>query len=204
LTPAVERFFKTQARDETGEGRRWLSNPASALKNPRGRAWLIGEPERNALLRNTISPTVLKGSNKTNTIPPEASVELDIRLLPDQDTLAFRQQLERVIADPKAKLSLFEAVPPRFDAPLDTELFHAIESVVHQMLPGVPVATPVSEGASDRPYYAGAGIICYGLDPFLVPIEDNRKGVHGNDERLSIENVGFGVRFYTNLLESIQ
>jgi acetylornithine deacetylase/succinyl-diaminopimelate desuccinylase-like protein len=63
------------------------------------RSWLLSEPERNALLRNTISPTVLVGSNKTNTIPAEASAELDIRLLPDQDTLAFRRELLKVIAD---------------------------------------------------------------------------------------------------------
>ena len=36
---------------------------------------------------------------------------------------------------------------------------------------------------------------------YLVPIEENRYEVHGNDERLSIENVGWGVRFYVRLLQ---
>jgi acetylornithine deacetylase/succinyl-diaminopimelate desuccinylase-like protein len=201
LTPAVERFFKAMAKDQTGEGQRWLADPRTALKSPAGRAWLLSEPERNALLRNTISPTVLSGSDKTNTIPERASAELDIRLLPDEDPIAFRRELTRVIADSLIRLEEIAPITPRYDAPLDTELFKAIARVAGELLPGVPVATPVSPGASDRPTYAQAGIICYGLDPYLVPIEENRYEVHGNDERLSIANVGWGVRFYTRLLQ---
>ena len=201
LTPAVERFFKAMAGDETGVGKRWLADPRTALKSPAGRAWLLSEPERNALLRNTISATVLSGSNKTNTIPERASAELDIRLLPDEDPVAFRRELTRVIGDSLIRLEEIAPITPRYDAPLDTDLFRAIERVAGELLPGVPVATPVSPGASDRPTYAQAGIICYGLDPYLIPIEENRYEVHGNDERLSTANVGWGVRFYTRLLQ---
>jgi acetylornithine deacetylase/succinyl-diaminopimelate desuccinylase-like protein len=204
LTPAVDRFFKAQARYETGERRRWLSNAGAALASPSGRAWLLSSPERNALLRATVTPTVLTGSNKTNVIPQEASAEIDIRLLPDEDTTAFRRELLRVLADPKLTLVTIGDVAPRFDAPLDTPLFHAIERVAGRMLPGVPVATPISAGASDRPYYAAAGITCYGLDPWLVELEENRLEVHGNDERLSLENLGFGLRLYTGILEEMQ
>ena len=69
LTPAVERYFKSQARDETGRHRTWLADPAAALRSEEGRAWLLSDPRRNALLRNTITPTVLTGSAKTNVIP---------------------------------------------------------------------------------------------------------------------------------------
>ncbi len=201
LTPAVERFFQAMSKDQTGEGKRWLADPRTALKSPAGRAWLLREPERNALLRNTISPTVLTGSNKTNTIPQRASAELDIRLLPDQDPLAFRRELTQVIDDSLIRLEEIAPITPPYDAPLDTELFRTIERVAGELLPGVPVATPVSPGASDRPTYSQTGIICYGLDPYLIPIEENRSEVHGNDERLSVANLGWGVKFYVRLLQ---
>jgi acetylornithine deacetylase/succinyl-diaminopimelate desuccinylase-like protein len=200
LTPAVDRFFKAQARDETGQAKAWLSNAAAALKTARGKAWLLSQPERAALLRNTITPTVLKGSEKTNIIPQEASVELDIRLLPDEDTVAFRRTLERLIADPRIELEAIGDMAPRYDAPLDTEMFKALERVAGRMLPGVPVATPVSAGASDRPYWAAAGVICYGIDPWLVELEESRYSVHGNDERLSLENIEFGLRLYVGTM----
>jgi acetylornithine deacetylase/succinyl-diaminopimelate desuccinylase-like protein len=204
LTPAVDRFFKAQAQAETGQHRRWLQGAAAALKTPRGRAWLLSEPERNALLRNTISPTVLVGSNKTNTIPPEASAELDIRLLPDQDTLTFRRQLLRIIADSSVTLSLIGDIPRRFSAPLDTELARAIEHTANELVPGVPFATAVGAGASDRPYYAEAGIICYGIDPYLVELAESRREVHGNDERISLENLEFGLRMHMGILRAMQ
>jgi acetylornithine deacetylase/succinyl-diaminopimelate desuccinylase-like protein len=200
VTPAVDRYLKAQAQAETGEHRRWLADAASALKSARGRAWLLSDPERNALLRNTISPTVLVGSNKTNTIPPEASAELDIRLLPDQDTLAFRRELLRVIGDTGVTLTMIGDMAPRFSAPLNTEMSRAIQRTAARLLPGVPFATTTSTGATDRPYYAGAGLICYGLDPYLVDIEEVRRGVHGNDERLSLENIEFGLRLYSGVL----
>jgi acetylornithine deacetylase/succinyl-diaminopimelate desuccinylase-like protein len=203
LTPAVDRFFKAQAHAETGQHRRWLENAAAALKTRQGRAWLLSEPERNALLRNTISPTVLVGSDKTNTIPAEASVELDIRLLPDEDTVAFRRQLLGVINDPTATLSLIGDIPRRFSAPLDTELARAIERTANRLLPGVPFATAVGAGASDRPYYAAAGITCYGIDPYLVEFEEGRRGVHGIDERISIENLEFGLRMHLGILREM-
>jgi acetylornithine deacetylase/succinyl-diaminopimelate desuccinylase-like protein len=204
LTPAVDRFFKAQSRYETGERRTWLADAAGALRTKRGRAWILSEPERNALLRNTVTPTVLTGSDKTNSIPQEASAELDIRLLPDQDTTAFRRELERIIGDTAITLESIGDMAPRYDAPLDTELFRAIERVASRLLPGVPVATPVSAGASDRPYYASAGLICYGIDPWLVELEENRLSVHGNNERLSLKNIEFGLRLYLGVIQEMR
>jgi acetylornithine deacetylase/succinyl-diaminopimelate desuccinylase-like protein len=204
LTPAVDRFFKAQSRYETGERRSWLADAAGALRTKRGRAWILSEPERNALLRNTVTPTVLTGSDKTNSIPQEASAELDIRLLPDQDTTAFRRELERIIGDTAITLKSIGDMAPRYDAPLDTELFHAIERVAARLLPGVPVATPVSAGASDRPYYAAAGLICYGIDPWLVELQETRLSVHGNNERLSLKNIEFGLRLYLGVIQEMR
>ena len=204
VTPAIERYFKAQARAESGMQRRWLEDPAAALRNKAGRAWLLSDPERNALLRNTISPTVLVGSNKTNTIPSEASAELDIRLLPGEDTVAFRRELLRVIADTGVTLTPLGDMAPSFSAPLDTEMARAIERTAARLVPGAPFATTVSTGATDRPYYAGAGLICYGVDPFLVEREDAQRGVHGTDERVSVKNIGFGLRLYTEVLREMQ
>jgi acetylornithine deacetylase/succinyl-diaminopimelate desuccinylase-like protein len=204
LTPAVDRFFKAQARDQTGPGKAWLSDAAAALATKEGRAWILGEPERNALLRTTITPTVLQGSEKTNIIPQEASVELDIRLLPDEDTVAFRRTLERLIADPKIRIEAIGDMAPPYGAPLDTEMFRALERVAARMLPGVPVSTTMSSGATDRPYWSAAGPVPYGIDPYLVELEESRYSVHGNDERLSLENIEFGLRYYVGVIVEMQ
>ena len=204
VTPAVDRFFKAVARHEQGEAKRWLGDAGAALQSDAGRTWLLSDPVRAALLRTTVAPTVMTGSPKTNSIPGTATAELDIRLLPDEDTAAFHRELVRVIGDPAVRVELMAAVTPRFDAPLDTELFRAIERAAATLLPGVPVATVVDVGASDRPTYASAGIVCYGVTPWLTESADERKGVHGVDERVPIAGIEFGLRLYGAILGGVR
>jgi acetylornithine deacetylase/succinyl-diaminopimelate desuccinylase-like protein len=204
LLPAVDKFFKAQARLHTGDERAWLANPAAALRTPRGRAWLLSDPYRNAILRNTVVPTVLHGSDKTNIIPGVASADLDIRLLPDQDTAEFHRALDRVIGDTSVHSVVFPGVTPNYSAAINTDLVRAVERVIAQMLPGVPVATPLATGATDRPTYAQLGIQAYGIEPFLVEEADELAEVHGNNERLSVQNIEFALRFMVGVVEGVQ
>jgi acetylornithine deacetylase/succinyl-diaminopimelate desuccinylase-like protein len=204
LLPSVDRFFKAQATLHTGEERAWLSNAAAALATPRGRAWLLSDPYRNAILRNTVVPTVLKGSDKTNIIPGQASADLDIRLLPDQDTAAFHRALDRVIGDTSVHSVVFPGVTPPYEASIQTALMRAAERVLGRLLPGVPVATPLATGATDRPTYAQLGIQAYGIEPFLVEERDELSEVHGNDERVSVKNIEFGLRLMVGIVEEAQ
>jgi len=96
------------------------------------------------------------------------------------------------------------ALTTAFSAPLDTELARAIEATGKRLVPGVPFATAVGVGASDRPYYASAGIICYGIDPYLVELDEGRREVHGNDERISLENVEFGLKLHLGILQQME
>ena len=204
VTPGVQRYFHDIAVQYTGERRRWLGDVTAALKTPRARAWITGNYYWNAILRNTISLTALTGSSKTNVIPAEASAELDIRLLPDQDPAAFLRTLKRLAADTAVHFTTL--LPPKLplENPTDTDLFRAIERASRERRPDVFVTTPMPAYATDRPTYRKLGIVTYGVDPFLVETTDMQKGMHGNDERLSIDNVGFGVHYYYDILRYVQ
>jgi acetylornithine deacetylase/succinyl-diaminopimelate desuccinylase-like protein len=148
--------------------------------------------------------TVLTGSNKTNVIPGEASVELDIRLLPDQDADSMLATLTAIVADTAVHFSPILAPKAPFESPTNTDLFRAIETVAKQRDPGTFVTSSMMTGATDRPSYRKLGIIAYGLDPFKVEAADEQRGVHGNDERLAIANVGAGVTFVYDILRYAQ
>jgi acetylornithine deacetylase/succinyl-diaminopimelate desuccinylase-like protein len=204
LLPSVDRFFKAQATLHTAQEKAWLENAAAALKDPKGRAWILSDPYRNAILRNTVVPTVLKGSSKTNIIPGSASADLDIRLLPDQDTAAFHRELDRVIGDTSVHSVVFPGVTPPYEASLNTAFVRAVEATMAKLLPGVPLATPLATGATDRPTYSQLGIQAYGLEPFLVEERDELSEVHGNNERLSEKNVEFGLRVMIGVVTAVQ
>ncbi len=204
VTPGVQKFFRDLSRNYTGERRTWLANVRAATAIPRARSWLTSDVYWNAILRNTVSLTVVNGSNKTNVIPAEATAEVDIRLLPDQNPERVLAELQRVVGDTAVKWRTLLQPKVPLENPTDTDLFRAIERAAHERDSTALVTTPMLTAATDRPTYRKLGIITYGFSPFKVPVEDNQKGVHGNDERISIENIGFGVRFLYDVLRYAQ
>ena len=204
VTPGVDKFFRDIARTYPEPQRGWLSNVRAALDNPRAREWILSDVSRNAVLRNTISLTGLVGSNKTNVIPAVASAEIDVRLLPDQDTTEFRKLLERIVADTAVHFTHLAHTKDPLESPIDTDLFRAIEKAAHEREPGAFVTTPMETAATDRPTYRKLGITTYGFSPFKIPRTEIQRGMHGNDERLSVDNVGYGVRFYYDILRYAQ
>jgi acetylornithine deacetylase/succinyl-diaminopimelate desuccinylase-like protein len=204
VTPGVEKFFHDISRNYSGQQAAWLFDVKTALNDPRAREWILSDVYWNAILRNTISLTGLLGSNKTNVIPAEASAEIDVRLLPDQSPDTMLATLKRIVADTAVHFqTLLEPKAP-FESPVNTDLFRAVERAAKERDPSAFVTSSMMTGATDRPSYRKLGIIAYGLDPFRVEAADEQRGVHGNDERLSVENVGFGVRFLYDILRYAQ
>ncbi|HWK89583.1 MAG TPA: M20/M25/M40 family metallo-hydrolase [Longimicrobium sp.] len=204
VTPGVEKYFRDIARNYEGEQRTWLADVRTALNDARPREWILSDVYWNAILRNTISLTVLNGSNKTNVIPAEATAELDIRLLPTADPEQVLATLKSIAADDAITWTTLMAPKTPLENPVDTDLFRAIERAARERDPGALVTTPMFTAASDRPTYRRLGIVTYGLDPFKVENAEHQKMMHGNDERLSVENLGWGTRFLYDILRYAQ
>ncbi len=204
VTPGVEKYFRDISRNYQGERRAWLADVRRALADPRAREWILSDVYWNAILRNTISLTVLTGSNKTNVIPAEAVAEIDIRLLPSANPDSVLATLKRIAADSAITWTTIMAPKTPLENPVDTDLFRAIERAARDRDPGALVTTPMFTAASDRPTYRKLGIVTYGLDPFRVENAEHQKMMHGNDERISIENLGWGTRFIYDILRYAQ
>jgi len=204
VTPGVDKFFRDISRMYPEPRKTWLSNVTAGLKNPKAKEWILSNVYWNAILRNTISLTGLTGSNKTNVIPPEATAEIDIRLLPDQNPVDMLATLQKIVGDTAVHFQrLIEPKAP-LESPTSSDFVKAVERAAHDRDPNVFVTTPMLTGATDRPIYQKVGIKAYGLDPFKVESSDAQRGVHGNNERISLENVGFGVHYLYDILRYVQ
>ena len=153
----------------------------------------------HALLRNTCSITRLEGSAKINVVPAIAKAELDCRLLPDQDPDVFIEELETIISDPDVRIERILGFSPAVSS-TDTELFEAILAVSDQHFPGARVIPQVAAGFTDSHFFRDMGITSYGYSPFVLRTSEMR-GVHGNDERVSIENLRRGTQVMIDLLQ---
>jgi len=190
LIPAVDAYFRQLARTESGDLARALADPKASLEDPKRRALLLADPERAAALRPTVSVTGLTGSEKVNVHPGRATATLDCRLLPGDDPDAFRAGIARVLADPSIAIEVIEQSRATA-SPIDTPLFHAIEKARDRFDPGVPILTPPLTSTTDATTLRAIGMVVYGFEPFRLSDDDDRS--HGDDERLSLANLRFGV-----------
>ena len=184
VLPSVQRFFADQADQVEDPRSRWYRDITAALRDPAAARELYDDREVSALLRNTISITVVKAGYKTNVIPGTAEAELDVRLLPGEDPQAFLAEMREVIDDPTVEIVPPATFRPPNDSPADSGLFKTVESVLHRRQPGAPVTTKMLTGATECVLYRPLGIGCYGFTPLLTTSED-LASVHGDDERVS-------------------
>lgn len=82
IVDPVRDYFKAMAELDGGPPE--FLNLRSALRDPDYARRFTSVPRQNAVVRDTITPTVLSGSEKTNVIPASASAEIDCRIIPEK------------------------------------------------------------------------------------------------------------------------
>jgi acetylornithine deacetylase/succinyl-diaminopimelate desuccinylase-like protein len=200
VIPAVQAMFEGMAPDQDGVLSARYADIGNAVNDPEFMHYLqLTNPRDHALLRNTCSLTGMQGSNKINVVPTEAIIELDCRLLPDQDPEAFMDELELIINDPAVTIEKIMGFTPAVSTP-DNPLYRLIERVYDDHFSGAVVIPGVTTGFTDSHFFRDLGIVSYGFGTFVVPRAD-RRGVHGNNERISVLNMEKGTEVMIDLLE---
>ena len=164
---------------------------------------LMSDPIHRTLTHHTAAITILRAGEKVNVIPTEATARVDCRLIPGIDPDDFLDTLKGIIDAPFVEVeATFKGVdaPP---SPHDTPLFHAIEKALGLHDPGRIVTPHLVPGATDSRYFRAAGVNCYDFIPFRLPMEE-RMLIHGIDERVSIENLKFGVEVMIDILHNLK
>tara|TARA_R110002096_G_scaffold230531_4_gene420191 strand:+ start:438 stop:1841 length:1404 start_codon:yes stop_codon:yes gene_type:complete len=169
-----------------------------AIKDPSRRASI------EAILRNTANPTCLQqGQESINTLPGQASVDIDGRLAPGQTANQLIEELSSVVAPVIGECFEFEILKesPAVSFSTETELYREIESTLAEADPGSHVVPSIIPGFTDSQNYAKLGANCYGFYPLqLGPELDFSSMFHGDDERIPIEGFHWGIITLTNLL----
>src|SRR6202162_2431546 len=168
-------------------------------------ARLSESPFYNARMRTTCVATKLEGGHANNALPGMARANINCRILPGHTPNEVQSTLEKVIADSKISISQVAAPGAGLRSnPLSTlqpEVMHAIEKVVNEMWPGVPVVPVLDAGASDGAISRAAGYTTYGIPGVFMDVDDDRS--HGRDERIRVASFYSGVDFYSRLIKTL-
>jgi len=151
-----------------------------------------------ATTRNTAVPTIVHGGHRINVIPSEIVLDVDGRILPDQDPDEWLEIVKAVVGD-EVKVELLSC-ESGITADPASPLFDAIAATIADMVPGAKVAPYLVSGGTDARHLPGIKV--YGFFPFNAPERNPLYAtlVHGHDERIAVDDLAFGTRFLHELV----
>jgi acetylornithine deacetylase/succinyl-diaminopimelate desuccinylase-like protein len=149
-----------------------------------------------ALLRDTLSPDVIHTGVKYNVIPGDATIQVDVRVLPGMtqaDGVALvRDRIGADLIDACEIEVLVWGAP--VESPAAGPLWDAMVRTIRDHDPaGIPLPLMATFG-TDAKMTVPMGIPTYGFSPLrLRPEERFLDRFHGVDERVSVEALRFGL-----------
>jgi acetylornithine deacetylase/succinyl-diaminopimelate desuccinylase-like protein len=202
VVPAVARMFAALAPlapDADAAGFADLGRYLAT--DPDFRSRFLSEPAYAALVRDTLAVTVLEGSPRTNVLATRAQAHLDARLLPGSRCEAFTRQIQERVAGPGVSVETLLSLTG-LSSPVDTPLYRAIQAVAADRDPRAVVVPRVVAGFTDAHYFRARGLVAYGFVPRWHRVGEAR-GVHGPDERISLDNLERGVETLVAILDEL-
>lgn len=153
----------------------------------------------NALLRNTVAPTVIRGGMAVNVIPATITVEMDARLVPGFSVEDMLEELQAVIGDePEIEVLTFDPGPGE----PDMSLFGLLESVLQEADPDARAIPLMLGGVTDGRFFARLGIQTYGFLPMQLGEDFNfTSAIHAADERIPADALPFGTAAIYRVLQ---
>jgi acetylornithine deacetylase/succinyl-diaminopimelate desuccinylase-like protein len=148
-------------------------------------------------LANSLNPTMLRAGYKHNVIPSEASAALDGRILPGTETEFFRT-VDRLLGPDVTRTGDFNAPVSADHTAPD---FAAMAAALRAHDPEALVLPYCMSGGTDAKSFATLGIPGFGFVPGRTPPGfDAWQYVHGVDEHVPTDSLGFGASVLTTYL----
>ena len=156
-----------------------------------------GDPEFVGTTRTTCVATMLSAGHAENALPQKASATVNCRIFPGVAVEEVRQQLIKVVANPKIEVTLTapSVASPVSDLRPDVE--QAIARSIHKRYPGVPLSPYLESGGTDGLIYRTAGIPTWASSG--VFIKPNEMFAHGLDERIPVKSFYDGLEHVYDL-----
>ena len=158
------------------------------------------------LFATTIAPTRLHGSDALNVLPARATVDCDCRVLPGTSEDELLAELHDALgSDVPYELEMLEPLTGGTVSPVQSMLFDACRGFVQANDPKAILLPTICNGFTDSHYLRAAfGSVAYGFWPMrTTPYEIAAAGVHGHDERIHADDLGYATMFHVEVCRSL-
>ena len=145
-----------------------------------------------AMLKDTITPTVLRVGTKVNVIPGSGSAEVDVRTLPSTDQAAFGRRLAE-LAGPDVTVEAVMSLPA-IEADPGAPIVNLMREALERADPDATALPMMITPGTDAKALAELGIPTYGFAPLRLDADMPFLDLfHGNDERVPVSALAFGL-----------
>ncbi len=161
-------------------------------------------PALDAMLRTTTAATIFEAGVKENVLPGRAAAVVNFRIIPGDSVDGVVEHVRRTIDDERISLEVGPRSKPREpspQSPVDSEAFERLQRTIRALEPDVAVVPYLLISGSDARHYEVVSDNLYRFNPFVMDRSDLKRP-HGVDERISLENLVRGVRFFRLLIQN--
>ncbi len=156
--------------------------------------------EINALVRTTVAFTQMQGSSARNVIPTEATMVSNMRLNPMDTAESALAYLKKTVGDTAVEITCLESFDPSPISETNCPAWDKVAGAVAETWQGCVVAPYLMVQCSDSRHYGQLSNHVYRFSAMDLTAEE-RKTIHGNNERIRLETVGKAVEFYVHLMK---
>lgn len=156
--------------------------------------------EINALVRTTTAFTMMQGSKARNVIPAEANLISNMRLNPADTVESATAYLKKAVDDDSVEITVLEGTDPSPISETDCESWDKVAAAVAHTWPGCIVSPYLMVQCSDSRHYGKLSNHVYRFSAMDLTSEE-RKTIHGNNERIRLETIAKAVEFYIRLMK---
>jgi acetylornithine deacetylase/succinyl-diaminopimelate desuccinylase-like protein len=162
----------------------------------------------HAHTHTTFSPNVVHGGRKTNMIPDEVDLDVDIRTVPGTTKHDVEQHLRDALGDLFDHVEVSElqnSDPTSSPYGPGNALWDAVSTHTQVAYPGARLVPGLIVGGTDARFYRQRGATAYGSGLFSPGINMSTFGsrFHGNDERIDIESLGLSANFFYGIAKDL-
>ena len=154
-----------------------------------------------ALSRMTLTPTMITGGIKSNSVPEQIRLTCDVRTLPHQSDDYLRKELDKILEGIEGVEYEIDymAVPNSSD--FDTELMAGLKTATERALgrDDVQFVPAISNGFTDSRFTRPLGVVTYGFSGSHPDDDPMLSRAHGTNESIGIKSIISGAKIMLHL-----